>query len=270
MQMPAHEVNGNSAMVSQEKLRRDTTVDPEDVARFDRLSAQWWDPDGPMQALHKFNPVRIAYLRELLSRHFLPDGQKRDWRSGQALQGLTILDIGCGAGILSEPLARLGARVTAIDPARRNIEVAQDHAAKAGLSIDYRCTSAEALVTEGALFGAVLAMEVIEHVSDVENFLRHASAMVRPGGVLVAATLNRTLKSFAFAIVGAEYVLRWVPRGTHTWSQFVTPQELAKALRAAGLHIKDETGVIYDPVAAKWRLSHDMDINYIIAANRPE
>lgn len=256
-------------MVSQEKLRRDTTIDPEEVARFDRLGGQWWDPDGPMQALHKFNPVRVAYLRELLGRHFLAEEQPRDWRSAKALQGLTILDIGCGAGILAEPLARLGASMTAIDPARRNIEVAQDHAAKAGLAIDYRCTSAEALVTGGAIFDVVLAMEVIEHVSDVGNFLRHASVMVRPGGLLVAATLNRTLKSFAFAIVGAEYVLRWVPRGTHRWSQFVTPRELAKALRGAGLHIKDETGVIYDPITGKWRLSHDMDVNYIMAAYRP-
>ena len=203
-----------------------------------------------MQALHKFNPVRVAYLRELLGRYFSDGGEPRNWRSARALDGLTILDIGCGAGILSEPLARLGARITAIDPASRNIEVAREHAAKAGLSIDYRCISAEALVAEGARFDAVLAMEVIEHVNDVENFLRLASGMVRPGGLLAAATLNRTLKSFAFAIVGAEYVLRWVPRGTHRWSQFVTPQELAKALRAAGLHIKNETGVVYDPVAA--------------------
>jgi 2-polyprenyl-6-hydroxyphenyl methylase/3-demethylubiquinone-9 3-methyltransferase len=269
MQMPAREVNGNSTMVNQEKLRHDTTVDPEDVARFNQLSAQWWDPDGPMQALHKFNPVRVAYLREQLARHFSSEGHERDWRSAKALEGLRILDIGCGAGLLSEPLARLGAKVTAVDPAPRNIEVAREHAVKAGLSIDYRRASAEALVAEGAVFDAVLAMEVVEHVSDVENFLRLASAMVRSGGILAAATLNRTMKSFAFAIVGAEYILGWVPRGTHTWSQFVTPQELTKALRAAGLHIKDETGVIYDPIAAKWRLSHDMDINYIIAAVRP-
>ena len=159
--------------------------------------------------------------------------------------------------------------MTAIDPASRNIEVARDHAAKSGLAIEYRCASTETLVTEGAVFDVVLAMEVIEHVSDAGNFLHQASAMVRPGGMLAAATLNRTLKSFAFAIVGAEYVLRWVPRGTHTWSQFVTPQELAKALRGAGLHIKDETGVVYDPLTGKWRLSHDMDINYVMTASRP-
>jgi 2-polyprenyl-6-hydroxyphenyl methylase/3-demethylubiquinone-9 3-methyltransferase len=268
MQTPAPQVNGILTRMSQQKHRSGTTIDPEDVARFDRLGAQWWDFDGPMQALHKFNPVRVAYLREHLGRHFSSEGP-RDWRSAKALEGLTILDIGCGAGILAEPLARLGARMTAIDPASRNIEVARDHAAKSGLAIEYRCASAETLVTEGAVFDVVLAMEVIEHVSDAENFLHQASTMVRPGGMLAAATLNRTLKSFAFAIIGAEYVLRWVPRGTHTWSQFVTPQELTKALRGAGLHIKDETGVVYDPLTGKWRLSHDMDINYIMTASRP-
>src|ERR1700720_1970708 len=270
MQMAAHRVNGNLAVASREKLHRDTTVDPDEVARFDRLGAQWWDPDGPMRALHKFNPVRVAYLRELLGKHFLLDGKPRDWRSPVALQGLTVLDIGCGAGILSEPLARLGARMTSIDPARRNIEVAKDHAAKARLAIDYRCMAAEELAAEGAVFDAVLAMEVIEHVRNVGRFLAEAAAMVRPGGLLVTATLNRTLKSFAFAILGAEYVLRWVPRGTHNWIQFVTPRELAKALRDAGLRIKAETGVVYDPLAAKWRLSRDLDVNYIMAAIRPE
>ena len=255
-------------MATQKELHRDTTLDPEAVARFGRLGAQWWDQDGPMRALHKFNPVRVAYLRELLSWHFLLEGKPRDWRSAQALQGLTILDIGCGGGILAEPLARLGADVSAIDPARRNIEVAGEHAAKAGLSIDYRCASAEAIAAEGVVFDVVLAMEVVEHVHNVGRFLGSAAAMVRPGGMLVAATLNRTLKSFVFAILGAEYVLHWLPRGTHNWNQFVAPRELAKALGDAGLLFKDETGVVYDPLGAKWRLSHDMDVNYILAAER--
>jgi 2-polyprenyl-6-hydroxyphenyl methylase / 3-demethylubiquinone-9 3-methyltransferase len=270
MQMPTHQVNGNSAVASREKLHRDAIVDPEEVARFDRLGAQWWDPDGPMRALHKFNPVRVAYLRELLCKHFPFEGQPRDWRSPAALQGLTVLDIGCGAGILSEPLARLGARMTAIDPAPHNIDTAKDHAEQTNLAIDYRCVAAEELAAEGGIFDVVLAMEVVEHVRNVGRFLGQAAAMVRPGGMLVAATLNRTLKSFAFAILGAEYVLRWVPRGTHDWNQFVTPQELAKALRGAGLRVKAETGVVYDPLAAKWRLSHDMDVNYIMATIRPK
>ncbi len=160
--------------------------------------------------------------------------------------------------------------MTAIDPARRNIEAAKDHAAKTKLAIDYRCIADGELAAEGGVFDIVLAMEVVEHVRDVGRFLVEAAAMVRPGGMLVAATLNRTLKSFALAIVGAEYVLRWVPRGTHNWAQFVAPRELAKALRDAGLRIKDETGVVYDPLRAKWRLSHDMDINYIVAAIRPD
>lgn len=257
-------------MTPQERLRRTATVDPDEVARFDKLGTQWWDPEGEMQALHRFNPVRVAYLRELLCRRFSMEGKPRDRHAAEPLQGLRILDIGCGGGILSEPLARLGARMTSIDPARHNIEIAKDHAAKAGLIIDYRCLTAEQLLAEGAVFDVVLAMEVIEHVRNVTSFLAQAAAMVRPGGILVAATLNRTLKSFAFAIVGAEYVLRWVPRGTHSWSQFITPQELAKALRAAGLHISDETGVVYDPLTARWRLSHDMDINYIMSADRPD
>jgi 2-polyprenyl-6-hydroxyphenyl methylase / 3-demethylubiquinone-9 3-methyltransferase len=259
----------NSAMASQETLHHDPTVNLAEVNRFDRLGAQWWDPQGPMRALHKFNPVRVAYLREHLGRHFPLDGNPRDWRAPVPLQGLKILDIGCGAGILSEPLARLGAFMTSIDPARRNIEVAKDHAAKANLAIDYRCISAEELSSGGALFDTVLAMEVIEHVRDLVRFLNQAVKMVRPGGMFVAATLNRTWKSFAFAIVGAEYVLHWVPRGTHNWNHFVTPQELAKGLRVAGLHIKNETGVAYNPLTASWQLSHDMDINYMMAAVRP-
>ncbi len=256
-------------MAAQQTLHHDPTVYPAEVDRFDRLGAQWWDPQGPMRALHKFNPVRVAYLRELLAGHFSTAANPRDWRAPAPLRGLKILDIGCGAGILSEPLARLGASMTSIDPARRNIEVAKEHAAKSNLAIDYRCISAEELPA-GSVFDAVLAMEVIEHVRDRARFLDRAALMVCPGGMLVAATLNRTLKSFAFAIVGAEYVLNWVPRGTHDWNHFVTPRELAKNLRAAGLRIKNETGVTYNPLTDTWQLSHDMAINYMMAAARSQ
>jgi 2-polyprenyl-6-hydroxyphenyl methylase/3-demethylubiquinone-9 3-methyltransferase len=253
-------------MAQTEETRPESTIDPEDVARFDRLGDEWWRADGPMAALHKLNPVRVAYLRDVISRHFTVGGRPRDRYSARPLGGLSILDIGCGAGILAEPLVRLGGAVTAIDPAPRNTEAAKDHAALSGLTIDYRCDTAEALEAGDASFDVVLAMEVVEHVRDVPAFLRLAGAMVRPGGLLVAATLNRTLKSFAFAIVGAEYVLRWAPRGTHEWSQFVTPRELERALGAAGLRVFDETGVVFDPLAGKWRLAHDVSINYMMAA----
>jgi 2-polyprenyl-6-hydroxyphenyl methylase/3-demethylubiquinone-9 3-methyltransferase len=254
---------------SQAKIHRDQTIDPEDVAKFDRLGAEWWDPEGPMRALHRFNPLRVTYLEDELCRRFPRDGEPRDRGSAASLAGLTVLDIGCGGGLLAEAMARHGAAVTAIDPAPRNIEAAQHHAAKAGLSIDYRCVSAEELAAEGAHFDAVLTMEVIEHVRDVTGFLRTAASLVRPGGMLFAATLNRTFKSYAFAIVGAEYVLGWVPRGTHSWDRFVTPDELARALRAAGLEITGETGAVYDPLRDQWRLSRDMDINYMMSAHRP-
>jgi 2-polyprenyl-6-hydroxyphenyl methylase / 3-demethylubiquinone-9 3-methyltransferase len=253
-------------MAQREEIRRESTIDPEDVARFDRLGEEWWREDGPMAALHRLNPLRVAYIRDLASRYFKVEGRPRDRHAAQPLSGLSALDVGCGAGILAEPLARLGARVTAIDPAPRNIEVARKHATRSGLDIDYRCATAEALAAEGAVFDVVLAMEVLEHVRNVADFLRRTGAMARPGGLVLAATLNRTLKSFAFAIVGAEYVLRWVPRGTHNWSRFITPAELKNALGGAGLRVFDETGVVFDPLAGKWRLAHDMDVNYMMAA----
>lgn len=255
-------------MAQAEEIRRKSTIDPEDVARFDRLGEDWWREDGPMAALHKLNPVRLAYLRDVASRHFKVEGRPRDRYAAQPLAGLSVLDIGCGAGILAEPLARYGASVMAIDPAPRNIEVAAAHARRSGLTIDYRCATAEELEEKGARFDIVLAMEVVEHVRDVAAFLRCAGAMASPGGLLFAATLNRTMKSFAFAIVGAEYLLGWAPRGTHQWSQFITPGELRKALGGAGLRVFDETGVVFDPLAAKWRLAHDMSINYMMAATR--
>jgi 2-polyprenyl-6-hydroxyphenyl methylase/3-demethylubiquinone-9 3-methyltransferase len=217
-----------------------------------------------MAALHKFNPVRLAYIRDRLAGHFSRDPKRLD-----SLAGLRVLDIGCGGGILSEPLARLGAAVLGADPSESNIAVAQHHAAQAGLTIDYRNTSAEALAESGEAFDVVLAMEVVEHVTDVGQFIDVAASMVKPGGLMFAATLNRTAKSFALAIVGAEYILRWLPRGTHQWDKFVTPNELEIALEQGGLHLADETGVIYNLFADRWQLSADMDVNYMVVAEKP-
>ena len=237
------------------------TVDQEEVARFSRLAGQWWDPHGPMAALHKFNPVRLAFIRDQVAEHFDREPKRLD-----SLAGLRILDIGCGGGILSEPLARLGASVVGADPSESNIAVARSHAAQSGLAIDYRDTSAEALAQAGEIFDVVLAMEVVEHVTDVGLFVGLAAAMVKPGGLFFVATLNRTAKSFALAIVGAEYILRWLPRGTHRWDKFITPDELEIAIEPSGLQIIDETGVTYNLFADRWQLSTDMDVNYMVVA----
>jgi 2-polyprenyl-6-hydroxyphenyl methylase / 3-demethylubiquinone-9 3-methyltransferase len=242
---------------------RASTVDEAEVTRFSALATQWWDPRGKMAVLHKFNPVRLGFIKEAACRHFGRDDKRLD-----ALAGLRVLDIGCGGGILSEPLARLGAAVVGADPAQANIAAAQLHAADAGVSVDYRATTAEALADEGERFDLVLAMEVVEHVADLDLFIRRCTEMVRPGGLMITATLNRTLKSFALAIVGAEYVLRWLPRGTHQWEKFVTPNELEAVLERHGLAVVDETGVIYDLLADRWRLSTDMDVNYMVVAKR--
>jgi 2-polyprenyl-6-hydroxyphenyl methylase / 3-demethylubiquinone-9 3-methyltransferase len=239
------------------------TVDEAELARFAALATEWWNPRGKMAPLHKFNPVRLGYIRDAACRRFGRDAKRLD-----ALKGLRILDIGCGGGILSEPLARIGAEVVGADPAAANIEAARLHAADVGLAIDYRATTAEALAEAGERFDIVLAMEVVEHVADVNLFVRLTGAMVKPGGLMIAATLNRTLKSFALAIVGAEYVLRWLPRGTHTWDKFVTPNELEIALELAGLRVIDDTGVVYNPIADRWRLASDMDVNYMLTAER--
>ncbi|HEY0145361.1 MAG: bifunctional 2-polyprenyl-6-hydroxyphenol methylase/3-demethylubiquinol 3-O-methyltransferase UbiG [Methylovirgula sp.] len=254
-------------MTGGETPQEGASVNLEEVARFDRLAATWWDLKGPMKPLHRFNPVRVDYLKQ-----FLVNRPRRDSRPtanpGRPLDGLEILDIGCGAGILSEALARLGAEVTGVDPAPANIKVAQHHAEQSGLRIDYLETTAEALAEKKLRYDVVLAMEVVEHVRDVKAFVATAASLVRPGGVMVAATLNRTLKSYALAIVGAEYILRWLPRGTHDWQHFVTPRELRLALRSGGLKILDETGVVYHPLTDTWTRSSDMDVNYIIAAER--
>lgn len=240
------------------------SVDSAEVARFDALAATWWDPRGPMGVLHRFNPVRLAYIRDTICKHY-----GRSPETPFALDGLSVVDVGCGGGVLSEPLARLGADVTGLDPAVQNIAAARRHAEAEGIAVDYRAETIEAVVAAGRSFDVVLIMEVIEHVSDMPAFVRTAASAVKPGGLLFAATLNRTMRSFALAIVGAEYVLGWLPKGTHDWEKFVTPNELSAALRAGGLSVTDTTGVVYNPLTDGWRASRDTAVNYMLAAERP-
>ncbi len=226
-----------------------STVDDDEVARFSALADEWWDPRGKMAPLHKLNPARLGYIRDVACRHFGRDPKRLD-----CLAGLRVLDIGCGAGLLSEPLARIGGEVVGVDPSSANIAAAQLHARENEAAIDYRVGTAEALADAGERFDLVLAMEVVEHVTDVKLFVRRCADMVQPGGLMIAATLNRTLKSFALAIVGAEYVLGWLPRGTHRWDKFVTPNELEIAFELGGLRVIDERGVVYNLLADRWQL----------------
>ena len=239
------------------------SIDQAEVARFAEQAAAWWDPDGAFRPLHRLNPVRLAYLRDHLLAHF-----GRDRASLTPLAGLELVDIGCGGGLVAEPMARLGAAVTGIDAGAENIAIARAHAAQAGLAVDYRAATAEALADEGRRFDIVLALEIVEHVADRDLFLAAAAALLKPGGCLVAATLNRTLKSFALAIVGAEYVLRWLPRGTHDWRKFLRPSELAAGLRRQGLTVADVTGIAYDPLSDGWRLTRDVGVNYMMLAKK--
>jgi 2-polyprenyl-6-hydroxyphenyl methylase/3-demethylubiquinone-9 3-methyltransferase len=243
--------------------QRQSTIDEAEVERFSALAAEWWDPRGKMAPLHKFNPVRIGYVRDQAAARFDRDPKRLD-----SMKGLHILDIGCGGGILCEPLARLGAAMTGVDPSGTNIEAAKAHAAQSELAIDYRCSTAEQLAEQGEQFDLVLAMEVVEHVTDVPLFVASCASLVKPGGLMIAATLNRTLKSFALAIVGAEYILRWLPVGTHRWDKFVTPNELEIAMEQSGLRVIHEQGVIYNLIADRWQLSSDTDVNYMLTAER--
>jgi len=239
------------------------SVDHAEVAGFEAMAARWWDSEGPMRPLHQLNPSRLRYARDRLCARF-----GRDPDTLRPFAGLRLLDAGCGAGLLSEPLARLGATVTAIDAGAEVIEVARQHAAGAGLEIDYRCASAEALVDAGERFDAVISMEVIEHVADLSAFLAALATLTRPGGALVLSTLNRTARAFATAIVGAEYVLRWLPAGTHNWHRFVRPAELNRRLRPHGVRLEDVTGLSYRPAAGEWRLSRDSSVNYLAFAGK--
>jgi 2-polyprenyl-6-hydroxyphenyl methylase / 3-demethylubiquinone-9 3-methyltransferase len=241
------------------------SVMSEEVARFDALGDAWWDADGPMAPLHRLNPIRIGWARDLIVRHF-----KLEAATGAPLAGVSLLDVGCGAGLFAEPLARLGADVVGVDPAPAAIEAARRHAEETGASLAYRAATVEELAAEPRRFDVVSAMEVIEHAADPKAFIAAAAALVKPGGLLLASTLNRTLKSFALAIVGAEYVLGWLEPGTHRWEQFVTPIELTGFARAAGLRRRSLRGMVYDPLRRNWRLSSDTGVNYLFAATKAE
>lgn len=241
-----------------------SSIDDAEVAKFRAMAAEWWDPAGKFKPLHMLNPVRLDYITGQITAEFA-----RDRKSLRPFEGLRLLDIGCGGGLISEPMARLGAAVTGADAAAENIEVARLHAEQSGLAIDYRAVTAESLLAEGAQFDVVLALEIVEHVADPQQFLTTCARLLRPGGVLIASTLNRTPQSFAAAIVGAEWVMRWLPRGTHEWRRFIRPDELAGMFEAAGVRVVDRAGMVFNPLGWSWSLSRrDLAVNYLMAGVR--
>ncbi|MFA7414633.1 MAG: bifunctional 2-polyprenyl-6-hydroxyphenol methylase/3-demethylubiquinol 3-O-methyltransferase UbiG [Rhizobium sp.] len=241
-----------------------STIDQSEVDRFSAMAAEWWDPTGKFRPLHKINPVRLAYIRDKVSQNY-----GRDPKSHRPLDGLRILDIGCGGGLLSEPVARMGAHVVGADASERNIGIAQTHAAQTGVEVDYRAITAEALATAGETFDVVLNMEVVEHVADVDFFISTCASMVRPGGLMLISTINRTFKAAALAIIGAEYVLGWLPRGTHQYEKLVRPEELEAPLTKSGMEVLERTGVFFNPLRNQWNLSPDIEVNYMMLAKRP-
>ena len=250
-------------MPKQEKLQNSiSSIDVSEIAKFTAMAEDWWNPAGKFRPLHQLNPLRIEYIRDHIAAHF-----RKSPRTEPILSGLRILDVGCGGGLLCEPLARLGAEVTGIDAAERNIQIARIHAEQMGIKVTYLPCPVEAL-PKSELFDVVLAMEIVEHVADLDLFLWEAVKRVKPGGLLFVATLNRTLKSYAFAILGAEYLLRWLPIGTHEWQKFVRPSELAAALRKSGMTLRDMRGVTFAPFQNRWSLSKDLDVNYMLVAER--
>lgn len=240
------------------------TVDPAEVARFSAIAAEWWDPAGKFRPLHKFNPVRLGFIKSRVTDRF-----GLDPRAMRPFEGLRFLDIGCGGGLLTEPMCRLGATMIGADASEKNIATARVHAAEQGLGIDYRATTAEALASAGERFDVILNMEVIEHVADREAFLQCCADMLKPGGVMFVATLNRTLKALGLAVIGAEYILGWLPRGTHDWSKFVTPEEMKAGLVASGLAVEEIAGVSYNPLLDSWSLGRDTGVNYMALAAKP-
>lgn len=242
-----------------------TTIDPAELEKFEAMAAEWWDPDGKFRPLHMLNPCRLDYITAQIAAEF-----DRDLTSRHPFAGLRVLDIGCGGGLLSEPMARLGAVVVGADAAAGNIPVARLHAEQSGLDIDYRVSTAEALADAGELFDVVLNMEVIEHVADPPAYLAACRALLKPGGLMICSTLNRTAKSFALAIIGAEFVMRWLPKGTHDWQKFITPDELDALIGDAGLTPVDRKGFVFNPVTWRWSVSHrDLSVNYVSASTCP-
>ena len=240
-----------------------STLDPSEVEKFSKLAAEWWNPKGKMGVLHKFNPVRLVWIKEQVCARFGLDPMQRE-----PLKGLRFLDIGCGGGLLCEPMARLGATVVGVDPSEKNIRTAQVHADEVELAIDYRVGKAEDLAEAGELFDVILNMEVIEHVGMPQFFVKSCCAMLKPEGLMFVATLNRTLKSFGLAIIGAEYILGWLPKGTHDWEKFIKPEELREWLAGNGVTVKAESGVTYHPLAGEWRKAKDMDVNYMLVGQK--
>ena len=241
------------------------TIDPAEIAKFEAMAAEWWDPNGKFRPLHMMNPVRLDYITRQIAAEF-----GRDPTAERPFEGLRLLDIGCGGGLLSEPMARLGADVVGADAAERNIPVARVHAEQSGLTIDYRHTSAEALAAAGEQFDVVLNMEVVEHVADPQAYLTACHDLLKSGGLMLCSTINRNPKSFAMAIVGAEYIMRWLPKGTHEWSKFITPDELFKMIEIAGLRPVDRKGYVFNPISWGWSISdRDLSVNYVTASIRP-
>ncbi|MCC5970172.1 MAG: bifunctional 2-polyprenyl-6-hydroxyphenol methylase/3-demethylubiquinol 3-O-methyltransferase UbiG [Pararhodobacter sp.] len=245
---------------------RPNTIDPAEIAKFEAMAAEWWDPHGKFKPLHMLNPCRLDYITNQIAAEF-----DRDLTGRLPFEGLRLLDIGCGGGLLAEPMARLGATVVGADAAERNIPVAQLHAEHSGLKIDYRHTSAEDLAAAGEQFDVVLNMEVVEHVADPLAYLTACQELLKPGGLMICSTINRNAKSFAMAIVGAEYVMRWLPKGTHEWQKFITPEELYALLRRAGLTPVDRKGMVFNPITWSWSLSaRDLSVNYVTASTKPD
>ena len=243
----------------------DTTVDPAEVAKFEAMAAEWWDLEGKFKPLHMMNPVRLDYICKQIAAEF-----GRDLEDDRPFEGLRLLDIGCGGGLLCEPMARLGATVVGADAAERNIPVARIHADQSGLEIDYRHTTAEAMAQNGETFDVVLNMEVVEHVADPLAYLTACRTLLKPGGIHICSTINRNPKSYAMAILGAEYVMRWLPKGTHDWSKFITPDELAELLANAGLDQVDKKGFVFNPILWSWKISDkDLSVNYVTASIAP-